>query len=138
MSPKLKSSLRLSNKKPKNESKVKKEIKKEDKIVSQSEKPKVKELIRQFESNVTVRDADINVDTKANKKGDVKDAFEALMCRNVSGDTPIKNTPVRKKVKQLDLITSKNQSILNWVSKSDHKGTILNGFSPVFNPDFHW
>ena len=112
----------MSNKKHKNESNVKKENKKEDKNVSQSVKPKVKELICQFESNVTVRDADIDVETKANKKGDVKDAFEALMCRNVSGDTHIKKPPVRKKVKRLDLITSKNQSILSWVSKSDHNG----------------
>ena len=103
----------MSNKKNKNDS----NDKNEDKNVSQSIKPKVKELVRQFESNVTVRNTDIDVEAKADKKGVVKDAFVALMCRNERGDTHSKKTPVRKRVKHLESITSKNESILNWVSK---------------------
>ena len=80
-------------------------------------KPKVKEFVRQFEFNVTVRNTDKNVEAKADKKGVVKDAFEALMCRNERSDTHSKKTPVRKRVKCLESITSKNEIILNWVSK---------------------
>ena len=45
------------------------------------------------------------------------------MDRSDSGNTP-KKTPVRKGMKRLDRITS-STSILNWVTKSDQKGTNL-------------
>ena len=52
----------------------------------------------------------------------MRDAFEALMGTRQPGDTHAK-TPVRKKVKRLENITSKN-TILPWVTKSGRKGSI--------------
>ena len=92
--------------------------KSENKINSQTIKPKkVAELVNQFEANVDV----MNTDDEGIKKVKLRDAFETLMGARETGDT-LSKTPVRKKVKLLENITSKN-TILPWVTKSGHKGS---------------
>ena len=90
-----------------------------DKNEGQTIKPnkKVLEIVRQFESkNVSDMSAKV-VDVKESKI----DAFEALMNARARGDTQIK-TPVRKRVKRLDKISSKEcNSVLNWVTKNQPK-----------------
>ena len=62
-----------------------------------------------------------NTDDEGIKKVKLRDAFETLMGARKTGDT-LSKTPVRKKVKRLENITSKN-TILPWVTKSGHKGS---------------
>ena len=73
-------------------------------------------------SCVKVNENDAN-DTDV-MKGETMNAFEALMSGARTGDTQ-KRTPVRKRVKRLENITSSNTSILNWATKSARKGTTL-------------
>ena len=116
ISPKSKLKLSHSNKKHKKQSDDKNKIKTNVNSIK-----KVKEIIKTFEAN-TVVNVDANTSTNAVlKKEKCKDAFEALMERSNTGDTPRK-TPVRTRVKRLENITSSNQSILKWVSKSGRKG----------------
>ena len=114
LSPKAKNALKLSHKKFKSKSKDKIE----DKIAIQTNKPsKVLELVNLFESNTTVK-----IDGNKNaKKGEIKDGFEAMMQGRCKGDTQ-KRTPVRKRDKRLEAITS-DGDILKWVTKSGRKGT---------------
>ena len=107
----------------KDKNEVKFEFQTNDKTIRPSNS-KVKDIIGQFEADVIKR-TDMNTKDSDVKKGDIKkNAFEALMKRDNTGDTP-KRTPVRRRVKRLNKITSSNASILDWVSKTDRKGTIL-------------
>ena len=116
LSPKAKIALKLSQ----NRDKMKSKDKIEDKNASQTIKPrKVLEIVSKFESSITVNKDDIEV-KKNVRKGDTKDAFEALMQGRSRGDTQLR-TPVRKKVKRLESIAS-NSNILNCVKKSARKG----------------
>ena len=71
--------------------------------------------MRRFEPENTVKITDRRVDTDV-KKVENMNAFEALMSAGSQGDT-LKRTPVRKRVKRLDKIASKNKSLLDWVTK---------------------
>ena len=116
LSPKLKSTLIKSNKKDKK----KLNDKNINKIEGQLMNKKVKTLISHFEANINVNGDVENADVK---KGEAKDALEALMSGARAGDTHTKKTPVRKRVKRLENITSSNMSILDWVTKSASKGS---------------
>ena len=115
ISPKLKSTIKTIKLKDKMSSKKDKNGKTEGQMIKPFKN--VLEIVRQFENK---DDSDMNAETVDSKK--VKnDAFEALMNARVCGDAQ-KRTPVRKRVKRLDKITSKESSpLLNWVTKNQPK-----------------
>ena len=81
---------------------------------------KVKELIKCFEAD-SIENIEARIDSTVVTEGEKTDAFKVLMSGR-QGDTRQK-TPVRKKVKRIDKVTSGSKSLMdNWVSKLCRKG----------------
>ena len=120
LSPKLSPKMKLKLSHLHKKSKIQPEAKSIVKMGSQSDKKakQVKELIKNFEANIEVKENTDATDTTDTKKERCRDAFEALMMkRDSTGDTQ-KRTPVRTRVKRLENTTSGSQSILKWARKS--------------------
>ena len=123
ISPKLKNKIKVDKKDKKIDKNEVRSIKDDKKCINSPSIMKksrlVKELIGSFEASNKI---DKTHDKNVVSEGAKKDASGVLMDGMV-GDTLIKKTPTRKKIKRLEKVTSASRSLMeNWVKKSSHKG----------------